>query len=101
MQLTRYYNNHESFELFNVIYRKDNEILVQNDETKKYSFGSIDDFYSLYWFPVNQSCLTKEECVDVLKRFIEIDNKYIKSLPSKIETIKMYEEMIRSLNHAC
>ena len=65
-----------------------------DDESKLYSFGLRNDFGTLYGFPVNQSCLTKEETIDILKIFIEIDNKY-----SDINnTAKVWGNMIKILS---
>ena len=72
----RYWYYKNSKEEFNVLYECERYILVQNVESKKFSFGARDDFNSFYGFPVNQSCLTKEECIEMLYRFIEIGIKY-------------------------
>ncbi|MBO7527829.1 MAG: hypothetical protein J6T74_08090 [Clostridia bacterium] len=80
----------KSNELYNILYEDDRHILVQNDETKTYSFGMPKDFGSLYGFPINQSILTKSECINLLKRFIEIDKKY----NDVNKTQKFYETMI-------
>ena len=76
-----YYNHGKSFEDFKILYITDDKkhVLVKNISTKsknKYSFGTYAEFKSIYSFPVNQSSLTKAECLRTLKRHIEINNKY-------------------------
>lgn len=76
-----YYNHGKSFEDFKIIYISEDRknVLVKNITTQrnnKYSFGTWEEFHSIYSFPVNQSCLTKSECLKTLKRHIEINNKY-------------------------
>lgn len=83
-------NNYEDYE---VLYEDDKYILVQNDKTKDFSFGMCSDFGTLCGFPINQSCLDKEECINRLNSFIEIDKKY--NDPNN--TIVVYENMIRAL----
>lgn len=75
MKIKRWYykNNYEDY---NVLYENETYILVQNINTKTFSFGVVDDFGSFYGFPVNQSCLLKDECINILNRFIEIDERY-------------------------
>lgn len=80
----------KSNELYNILYEDDRHILVQNTETKTYSFGMPRDFGDLYGFPINQSCLTKTECINTLKCFIEIDKQY----KDVNKTQKTYERMI-------
>lgn len=63
-------------ELYNILYEDNRFILVQNVNNKLFSFGVASDFGTLLGFPVNQSCLTKNECINTLKRFINIDKKY-------------------------
>ena len=63
----------------------------------KYSIGQIGDFGSFYGYPVSQSCLKKKEAIDLLKRFIELDKKYIDILPSKKESIKAYKKFIQAI----
>ena len=79
----------KSKELYNILYEDERHILVQNDEIKTYSFGMLRDFGSSYGFPINQSSLTKDECIYLLKRFIEIDKKY----KDVNKTQKTYEKM--------
>ena len=87
-----YFKNNS--EVYSVLYEDKTYILVMDDESKLYSFGLRNDFGTLYGFPVNQSCLTKEETIDILKIFIEIDNKY-----SDINnTAKVWGNMIKILS---
>ena len=87
-----YFKNNS--EVYSVLYEDKTFILVMDDESELYSFGSKNDFGTLYGFPVNQSCLTKEEIIDTLKSFIEIDNKY-----SDINnTAKVWNNMIKILS---
>ena len=87
-----YFKNNS--EVYSVLYEDKTYILVMNDKSKLYSFGLKNDFGTLYGFPVNQSCLTKEETIDILKIFIEIDNKY-----SDINnTAKVWGNMIKILS---
>ena len=87
-----YFNNNS--EVHSVLYEDKTYILVMNDENKLYSFGLKNDFNTLYGFPVNQSCLTKEETIDILKIFIEIDNKY----GDINNTAKVWGNMIKILS---
>ena len=92
-KLKWYYKNGETFEVYSVLYDNGKYILVQNDNTKKYSFGLARDFGSLYGFPVNQSCLTKKEVKERLLAFIEIDKKY----NNVNQTQKIYESMLEAI----
>ena len=89
MKIKRWYfkNNYEDYK---VLFENETYILVQNINTKKYSFGIARDFGSFYGFPVNQSCLNKNECIERLKQFIEIDN-------NANNTIEIYNKMIKLL----
>ena len=69
-----YFKN--NYELYNILYEDDRFILVQNVNDKLFSFGVASDFGTLLGFPVNQSCLTKNECINKLKRFIDISKEY-------------------------
>lgn len=71
-----FFNHGANFELFNVLFDHDNFIVVQNVKTNAISFGTADCFGSLFSFPVNQSCLTKDEATSVLRSWIEIDKSY-------------------------
>lgn len=86
-----YFGN--NYEEYYVLYDDNHFILVQNINTKNYSFGHKGDFGSLYGFPVNQSCLSKNECIEMLKKFIEIDKRYI-DYPLNKENIKVWKKMI-------
>lgn len=92
MMKKRWYfkNNYEDYE---VLYEDDKYILVQNDNTKLYSFGLRRDFGTLYGFSVNQSCLSKEECIRMLNVFIEIAEEF----NNVNNTIAIYENMIKAL----
>lgn len=71
-----FFNNGENFELFNVLFDSDGFLVVQNDKTRTISFGTANYFCSLFGFPVNQSCLTKDDAISVLRGWIEIDKGY-------------------------
>lgn len=71
-----FFNNGANFELFNVLFDCDGFLVVQNDETKAISFGTVDCFGSLFGFPANQSCLTRDEAISVLCDWVEIDKDY-------------------------
>lgn len=92
-KLKWYYKNGETFEVYSVLYDNGKYILVQNDNTKKYSFGLSRDFGSIYGFPVNQSCLTKKELEERLLAFINIDKKY----NNVNQTQKIYETMLEAI----
>lgn len=89
-------------ETFKILYENNDYLLVKS--TKKdskfgygpYSFGLKRDFYSFYWFPVNQSCLHKSEAIERLNNFIKIDKKYEKILPAS-NTIKIWHKMLKAL----
>lgn len=89
-----YFKNNK--EIYNVLYDDNRMILVQNKKGKYYSFGLTRDFGTIYGFPVNQSCLTKEKCIDLLERFIEIDKKY----NDANKTMQIYKNMITILKGA-
>lgn len=87
MEQRKWFFNHGSnFELFNVLFARDGFIVVQNGKTNAISLGTEDCFGSLYGFPVDQSCLTKDEAIFVLREWIEIDKGY-KFLTSRWESI--------------
>ena len=86
------------YEDFSVLYDDGEFILVQNDNTKKYSYGLNGDFGTLYGFPVNQSCLSAEETKEMLNAFVEIDKKYLDSLGEIAETnVKRWESMLEAI----
>lgn len=88
-----FFNHGVNFELFNVLFDRDGFLVVQNDETRAISFGTADCFGSLFGFPVNQSCLTKNEAVSVLRDWIKIDKDY--SFPTF-----RWEDMINAIQTA-
>lgn len=71
-----FFNHGADFELFNVLFDYDGFLVVQNDKTRAISFGTADCFGSLFGFPVNQSCLTKDEAISILRDWAKIDNGY-------------------------
>ena len=104
-EIKRYCKNGAS-EDFVVLYENDDWILVkskQHDEQKypelgEYSFGLKQEFSSLYFFPVNQSCLKKEQAIETLRRFIKINESYIPTLGEyTMEAIRRWEGMIEAL----
>ena len=105
-KIKRDYKNGTVSEDFIVLYEKDDWILVkskQHDEQKypefgAYSFGLKREFYSLYFFPVNQSCLKKDQAIETLQRFIKINESYIPTLGEySIDAIRRWEGMIEAL----
>ena len=105
-EIKRYYKNGTASENFLILYEDSDWILVkdvQHDEQKypelgAYSFGLKRDFHSLYFFPVNQSCLKKEQAVETLQRFIKINESYIPTLGEySIDAIRRWEGMIEAL----
>lgn len=81
-----FFNNGANFELFNVLFDRDGFLVVQNDKTRTISFGAADCFGSLFGFPTNQSCLTKDEAIAILRDWVKIDNGY-DFLTSRLESI--------------
>lgn len=96
-QLKWYFKHGTKYETFSVLYEDDAFMLVQNNNTKKYSFGVKGDFGSLYGFPVNQSCLESEEAKEILHDFIKIDEQYA-GCPFADTNIKRWNDMISSIN---
>lgn len=86
-----YFKN--NYELYNVLYEDNRFILVQNNNTKLLSFGLIEDFGTLLGFPVNQSCLNNNQCINILNRFIKIDKQY----GNFNNTIDIYKAMIKKI----
>ena len=82
-----------NYEYYNILYEDEKYILVQNDNSKNYSFGLKRDFGTLFGFPINQSCLSKKECINTLYAFIEIDKKY----DDVCKTMNIYKNMIKVL----
>lgn len=99
-KLKWYYKHGTMYETFSVLYQDNSFILVQNDNTKNYSFGLTRDFNTLYGFPVNQSCLTLAELKKQLNAFVRIDKKHFKECPNDwfIENITRWENMIKAVS---
>lgn len=75
MIVRRWYFKHGTrYEEFNVLYDNGMFMLVQNRETKAFSFGLCEDFGTLFGFPVNWSCLTKDQAIELLQGMIRVDN---------------------------
>lgn len=102
-KLKWYFKGGKCYEEYTVLYSKADRILVQNDNTKKISFGLREDFGTLFGFPVNWSCLTIDEAKDMLARIIEVDNKYpeVQAYYKKhlgYSVAEIYGEMLEILN---
>lgn len=69
-----YYKNGTCFEEFDILFDNGRFMLVQNRETKAFSFGICEDFGTLFGFPVNWSCLTKDRAIEILQGMIRIDS---------------------------
>lgn len=93
-----YYRNGTCYETFNILFDNSHFMLVQNDDTKVFSFGTSDCFNTLYGFGVNQSCLTKQEVIAELRRWIAIDEqhpsmrKVIDQLNSMIDVLEAFDD---------
>lgn len=75
MIVRRWYFKHGTrYEEFDVLYDNGMFMLVQNRETKAFSFGLCEDFGTLFGFPVNWSCLTKDQAIELLQGMIRVDN---------------------------
>ena len=97
-KLKWYLKNGTRFEEYSVLYDDSKFILVQNDNTKKYSYGLKGDFGTLFGFPVNQSCLTVEEAKEMLTAFIKIDESYIDTLGDIAKAnIKRWNDMLEKI----
>ena len=92
-ELKWYFKHGTKFEVYSVLYEDDTFMLVQNNNTKKYSFGVVGDFGTLYGFPVDQSCLTTDEAIEILNDFIEIEKQYLEYSFAEIN-IKRWENML-------
>lgn len=88
-----YCKNGTRFETFSVLYEDNSFILVQNDDTKEFSFGPRSDFGSLYGFPVNQSCLADKEAINRLRDWIKIDTGF------SLINIGRWEAMIEAIEN--
>ena len=97
MEKLRWHYKNGHFEEYSVLYKDDDYILVQNDETKSFSFGPRYNFGSLYGFPVNTSCLTAKEAITELREWIKIDMGFSLSAIGRwscmIEAIKNVEKI--------
>lgn len=71
-----FFDGGANFELFNVLFDRDGFLVVQNSKTRTISFGAASCFGSLFGFPANQSCLTKDEAISILLDWVNIDNGY-------------------------
>lgn len=69
-----YFQRGTCYEEFNVLYDNGRFMLVQNRETKAFSFGICEDFGTLFGFPVNWSCLTKDRAIEILQGMIRVDS---------------------------
>lgn len=97
-KLRWYFKNGTKFEEYSVLYSDDSFILVQNDNTKKYSYGLRREFGTLYGFPVNQSCLTTDEAKEMLSAFVNIDKSYLDSLGDIAqENINRWNGMLKAI----
>lgn len=97
-KLRWYFKNGTKFEDYSILYSDEKFTLVQNDNTKKYSFGLIRDFGTLLGFPVDQSCLQANEVKEMLNAFIEIDKTSIDILGYIAKTnIKRWENMLEAI----
>lgn len=70
-----YFNHGKNSEIFNILYDNGRFMLVENVETRKVSFGMCGCFNTLFGFPVNWSCLTRAEAVELLIGLRKIDEK--------------------------
>lgn len=71
-----YYKNGTCFEEFDILFDNGRFMLVQNVKTKVFSFGVCENFGTLYGFPVNWSCLTKDQAIERLNNMIRIDMQW-------------------------
>lgn len=88
-------------EKFEVLFDNGEYCVVKNCETKDYSFGLWRDFYDLYYFPINQSCLTLAQIKDRLNTFIKINKKYFKTEKQQktFGKVELYTNMLKSLEN--
>lgn len=47
-------------------------VIVKDDNRDEYSFGTLYELDSFYGFPAEQSCLTKEQAIETLRRLTGI-----------------------------
>ena len=62
-------------EWYAVLWHNHGQIMVQNENSGKISFGNEEDFGSFYGFPVNNSCLTIREAKERLETLLTISKK--------------------------
>ena len=80
---------------YSVIYDDGRYIVIHHNDTNQYSFGYHRELRSFYGFPVNQSFVTADEAVSLLKLWIEIDHGFILLIDrwtSMIDAIRKHEE---------
>lgn len=87
-------------EKFEVLFDNGEYCIVKNCKTKDYSFGLWQDFYNLYYFPVNQMCLKLGEIKYRLNTFIQI-NKFFKTEEEQeaFDKVELYTNMLKSLEN--
>lgn len=88
-------------EKFEVLFDNGKYCVVKSCETKDYSFGLWRDFYDLYYFPINQSCLTLAQIKDRLNAFIKINKKCFKTQEEQkiFGKVELYTNMLKSLEN--
>lgn len=92
-QLKWYHKRGTTYEIFSVIYEDETFMLVHNENSGDYSFGTRNCFGTLNGFPVNWSCLTKEQAIGTLNSLLEI---FTYSEPHK----STWRGMLNALNAA-
>lgn len=92
-KLKWYFKHGTKFDEFYVLWEDGKYILVKNCDTEMYSYGLKCDFGTLFGFPVNQSCLTHDECIRMLNSFMEIDKKY----DDCNQTMNVWKNMLMAL----
>ena len=98
-KLKWYFKNGTKYEIYSVLYKNAPYILVQNDNSRRYSFGLISDFGTTYGFPVNWSCLSLDELKEALLNLIKIDTKYIGKTGGMSEkNIKHWKNMLSAVD---
>ena len=70
-----YFKNGTKSETFTILYCNGKFIVVENAKTKEISFGLERDFGTLYGFPVDWSCLSRDKAESILNGLIRIDSK--------------------------
>lgn len=99
--IKRFYKNNTASENFEILFDDGKYCIVKNCKEKDYSFGLWRDFYDLYFFPMNQSCLTLKEIKERLHQFIGIDKKYWKTKEEqdRFSKINLYNAMLDALKN--